>query len=183
MVDKIFLVLKNSVVIGVIAVIIIFLVISSVWIALYLGITFSKNPAKPEIKYGEFPYKLVYELDGQKCIKEGKFICKYKGISMDEGRGKYRNWIGFIDGTDKPSVLLFEDEMYEIYCYIGDAEYYMGDYENSEYNSDFIPKPYITGLPKEGNDMKILLEDKVNSVYKIKIIDWEFSEPIDNVFS
>ncbi len=143
------------------------------WICLYLGIVFSKDPLSPQQTNGEFPYKLVYESDGRTQIKEGKFICKYEGISMDEGRGKYRVWAGFVEGTDEESVLLLENEEAKIYCYIGDAGYYMGDINYSEHSPDTPIKPRLYCRPKK-KDAPILSENEIFLKYKIKIWNGNF---------
>ncbi len=163
--------------------VIIVTLMSIAWIFLYLGLKFSKTPLSPQQTNGEFPYKLVYELDGQTHIMEGKFICKYKGISMNEARGKYRVWTGFVEGTDEKSVLLFENEEVKIYCYIGDAGYYMGDIDYSEHSPNSPIKPRLFCRQKNKDDLKTLSENDIFSKYKIKIIKWEFSKPIINSFA
>ncbi len=44
---------------------IILLPVSLPWTAMVLYHTFSPNPPKPEITHGEFPFELVYEIDGE----------------------------------------------------------------------------------------------------------------------
>jgi hypothetical protein len=35
------------------------------WVMLYAGISLSSNPPTPEITYGEFPFRLEYEINGE----------------------------------------------------------------------------------------------------------------------
>ena len=44
------------------------LMISLPWILLGIGIASLPNPPEPEVKYGEFPFKLVYEVDGEQKL-------------------------------------------------------------------------------------------------------------------
>lgn len=151
------------------------------WICLKLGLLFSKKPLLPERTQGEFPYKIVYELNGETHTVEGKYICKYDGIATDEGRGKHRTWVGYVDGTEEKSVYLFENEEVAIYCYIGDAGYYMGD---NEYSGHIEGTPLIPRLfckPKI-EEIISLTEDEIFERYKIRILEYKISEPIANSF-
>ncbi len=136
---------------------------------------FSKNPPDPLQIKGEFPYKIVYTIYGQKYTKEGTFICEYEGISVNEGVGKYRKWKGYVSGTDKPYVVLYTSGNTEILCNIGEPEYYMNDTEHPNYIK--VVKPYlfssIIGMP----------ESVIKSQYKIEILEWTLSEPINNSFN
>jgi len=62
------------------------------WVMISLGISLLPNPPKPGITYSEFPFRLVYEINGERKVIEDTLICEYDGIGMDEGRGKYRKW-------------------------------------------------------------------------------------------
>ena len=44
---------------------IIFAAISIPWLMIYGGIWLSPDPPKPQITSGEFPFELVYSLDGE----------------------------------------------------------------------------------------------------------------------
>ena len=50
------------------------------------------NLPKPEITYGEFPFEIVLEIDGQTKMFNNVYICEYDGIGSNEGIGKYRVW-------------------------------------------------------------------------------------------
>lgn len=152
------------------------------WIALKLGLVFSKEPAKPAETHGEFPYKLVYEINGKQYVSEGKFICEYGGISLNEGRGKHRTWKGFVNGTNVSGVLLFEDETNIIYCYIGDAGYYMGDNEYSGHNPNKPLVPHLYCKSKTMDEGLLISESEILDLYNINIIEYEFAKPIKNSF-
>lgn len=151
------------------------------WACLFLGLHFSKEPLKPEHIYGEFPYKLVYELNGEKHTVEGKYICRYDGISTNEGRGKYRTWTGYVEETNEDSVFIYENEEVAIYCYIGDAGYYMGDHKYSGHAEGKLLQPHLFGKPKNKGNIG-LSEVEIFERYGIRILEYSLSEPIINSF-
>ena len=68
------------------------LIIASPWIILAVGLWLSPAPPKPEITYGEFDFKLVYEIDGEIQTIEDTIICEFDGFNIDEASGKTRRW-------------------------------------------------------------------------------------------
>lgn len=50
----------------IIIVVIILLCATLPWLVLWCGLYLSPNPSEPIIKYEEFPFELVYELNGDK---------------------------------------------------------------------------------------------------------------------
>ena len=68
------------------------LIIASPWIMLAVGLWLSPAPPKPEITYGEFDFKLVYEIDGEIQTIEDTIICEFDGFNIDEANGKTRRW-------------------------------------------------------------------------------------------
>lgn len=108
------------------------------WVSISLGISLLPNPPKPEIIYGEFPFRLVYEINGERKVIEDTLICEYDGIGMDEGRGKYRKWKEHLASGNQEIMLLKIDNTKEIYYNPGPADYYMGDMsEGVRYNHNF----------------------------------------------
>lgn len=70
------------------------------------------------IRYGEFPFRLEYEINGRRELIEDTLIIKYKGIGIDEGRGKFRKWEDRLASGNKNitrSGLINEDELMEQY--------------------------------------------------------------------
>jgi len=105
------------------------------WVLIYVGNLFEKSPEKPVIRYGEFPFRLVYEINGRRELIEDTLIIKYKGVGIDEGRGKFRKWESRL-ASGNEGITLFKNELIEIYYPYSSADYYMGDLE--EYLT-FIP--------------------------------------------
>ena len=151
------------------------------WIILGVGILLSPNPPKPEITYGEFPFEIVYEIDGKQITVQDTYICEFDGFGANEGVGKYRSWKGYVKSTGEEHMLMLEDNNTVIYCYVGKAEYYMNDEER--YYGVYPITPHLYGVSKT-DDLyyNSMYPDEILEYYKIKIISWEFSEPITNTF-
>jgi hypothetical protein len=78
------------------------------WALIYLGALFSPNPPLPEIRYGEFPFRLEYEINGERFIMEDTVVCEFDGIGVDGGRGKYLKWKTYLaDGTKLSNRITF----------------------------------------------------------------------------
>ena len=70
----------------------VFLLVSP-WISFAVGLwRIYPEPPKPKIKYGEFDFTFVYEMDGEIRSIEDTIICEFDGFQIDEGRGKTRRW-------------------------------------------------------------------------------------------
>lgn len=166
------------------------------WLVIFIGTMSQPNPPKPQITYGEFPFKLVYEIDGARKVIEDTLICEYDGIGMDEGRGKFRKWKEHLASGNKKLLLsktigglgiAFENEKtlkQEIYYDPGPAWYYMGDYESStDYKHGFPDASFSEKYFNGGASYGDIAADELLKKFKIKLISWDYTEPIKNNFS
>lgn len=153
------------------------------WLAILIGIQLEPNPPRPEIAYGEFPFRLEYEINGQRKVLQDTLICEYDGIGADEGRGKYRKWKQRLANGNERITLLRIDETQEIYYSSGSANYYMGDLETGREYQHGFPNALI--IEKEGRftSNRLIRADQLLKEYNIKLISWEASPPIINNFS
>ncbi len=107
------------------------------WAGMFLGIVLMPNPPKPEITYGEFPCKLVYETDGETKVIEDTVICEFDGFENFGTAGKDRSWKTTLKSGNENLTLLnmrssnetneLGQPILELYFYYGNAAYYMGD--------------------------------------------------------
>ena len=171
--DKVLLTLG---IIGAVVLLLPVLALAFAWGSIGLGVLLSPSPAEPATTYAEFPFELVYEIDGEIHTVNDAYVCEYDGIGMNEGVGKYRKWKGYIKGTGKTGVYLTEDEDRTIYCNVGDASYYMND---EQFPLVAPVTPVLYDEAKSQSDMSYLTEDEIVKQYNIQIISWEFSEPIE----
>ncbi len=153
------------------------------WLAIFIGIQLQPNPPEPEITYGEFPFRLVYEINGERKVIEDTLICEYDGIGMNEGQGKYRKWKERLASGNENILLLKVNNTQEIYYNSGPADYYMGDMgEGVTYSHNF---PHACQYKKyaNGNSSYVTISaDELFKNYNIKLISWDFTKPIKNNF-
>lgn len=153
--------------------------VSFPWVFMYLHMQFSPDPPLPEITYGEFPFRLEYEVNGERFVVEDTVICEYDGIGMNEAQGKYRKWKSYLASNKKEdSVLLLTDEERKIYCFVGSAEYYMND-ETYPEQRPLSPRVYAIRLT-ENSPMPN--QEGLLDMYNVKLISWNLEEPITNSF-
>ncbi len=155
------------------------------WGVIGLGILLSPNPPAPQVKYGEFPFEITYEICGERYTVNDVYVCEYDGIEANEGIGKYRSWRGYIKGRgeDESSLVIYDDGERTIYCYVGDAEFYMND-EKYPKKRPLEPRVYsvLKSIPDVYVPDRFETNEEMINYYEIKIISWEFSEPIENSF-
>ena len=157
----------------------------SIIILLVIIIVFSfsscETVPEPQIKEGEFPFEIVYEIDGEIITVNDVYVCEFDGYDWNEGSGKHRKWKGYIKSSGSEELILLEDGDLKFAVSVGSPEYYMGDPscqwpENTP--SIYYIKPNEFGGNTSGSSgIEPLLEQ-----YRLKLISWEFSVPIQNSF-
>lgn len=156
------------------------------WVLIALGIYLSPDPPMPENKHGEFPFRLVYEINGVQHTINDTIICNYAGINVDEGNGKYLKWeerlasgkelTEFFNGEYHYGIKLYDGFIQGqgstiIFLDVGNPQYYLGYQEFVEYMPGRvnISSPIATG---------VIREDELWNKYNIRIIEREFSKPM-----
>lgn len=138
---------------------------------------FEANPPKPKYTYGEFPFYLEYEINGQIKIVEDTIIVKYNGIGLSEGTGKYIKWKQSLASGNKEIVFLNDGDL-KIKFPVMDSEHYI--------NSNLIGLNNNTIFPdairevKFGNTITtgIISRVELYEKYKIRLLKLEHSKPI-----
>lgn len=157
-----------------------------------LGRNSDPTPIIPEIKRGEFPFKLVYEINGEQIVVEDAVICEYDGIGWNKGTGKYIKWkSSFASGIKSPnnSNSLLIDEENELYAAVGGSRYYMGEAIKQPFSDTTTPHSlnfHVYRIQKSsfgGISTPTITEDELLERYNIKIISFEPSPPIENSFN
>lgn len=153
---------------------------------------FNPNPPKPEITYGEFPCRITYELNGEKKVIEDVIICEFDGFDNLGSGGKYRKWKSYLKSGNENMTLLdlrplnekneFGHTMLEFFFSYGNAEYYMGDTQRQSvpHIADYVEYKYRTEDGSIGGSA--YKADEAYEKYKIRLISWEASPLIENVF-
>ncbi len=139
---------------------------------------------EPEIKYGEFPFSITYEIDGERITVEDTYICEFERVYYDVETGKYRRiWNGYLRNTGKDSIeivtLTDSDNEIEIYLDVGYPELYM---ENEiDIDEEIYPIFYQVKYYSYGKSIDNLEEQYIER-FGLKIIDYIMSKPIVNSF-
>ena len=151
-------------------------------IVLIIALSFSgcENVPEPQIKEGEFPFEIVYEIDGEIIIVNDVYICEFDGFDWNEGVGKHRKWKGYIKSGAEELILL-EDGDLKFAVSVGSPEYYMSDpscqWSENTPSIYYIKPNEFGGITSGSSGIDPLLEQ-----YKLKLISWKFSDPIQNSF-
>lgn len=133
------------------------------------------RPAKPQIKYGEFPFELEYEYNGEKFTISETIICDYEGISFSLEGGNSRDWTCYVTNNDEYGQYYLDEENYPtLHIQIPlNAEYYMG---SPEADVEFAT-PYIFFIDETTGTT--YYEQDLMDVVSAKIISWKPSNPLE----
>ncbi len=157
--------------------------IVTILIALITVLSFSgcQNVSEPQIKEGEFPFEIVYEIDGKIVTINDVYVCEFDGFDWNEGVGKHRKWKGYIKSSGEKELILLEDGDLKFAVNIGSPEYYMND-PNCSYSENTPSIYYIKPNEFGGTTSGVLNIEPLLEQYKLKLVNWEFSEPLQNSF-
>ena len=167
----------------------IFAFISFPWVGLFLHAVFQADPPMPKIKYGEFPFRIEYEINSERKVVEDTVICEFDNVERepDIGGGKYRKWKDRLASGGELEIFLFTDGKSSVYYNAGRATYYMDDKDGKNnmlyYQSNKYLSPCILYTNREDKSyLDIITAEEMMEKYKAKLISWDFSEPIVNSF-
>lgn len=145
----------------------------------------SKKPDKPVNQYGEFPFKLVYEVNGERIEIEDVLVVEHLEQDWNEGSGTYNKWNTFHKKGTKTENCTTLD-LYEcggiggttITLFLGSCEYYMGLDETiaSIYKLyEINPGDIVISSQKE---FRVITDEELYDKFGIKIIEKSVSTPL-----
>ena len=110
------------------------------------------------------------------------YVCEFHGFDWNEGVGKHRKWKGYIKSTGEKDLILLEDGNLKLACSLGGPNYYMSDPSTPTY--EHTPRIFYIIYPDEfgGTSSGTMDIEPILEQYKIKLISWKLSEPIQNSF-
>ncbi|TJY43850.1 hypothetical protein E5161_00085 [Cohnella pontilimi] len=148
------------------------------WLLIAIGIWLEPAPPAPKLTYAEFPFRLEFESQGKLLTIKDSLICKYDGIGMNEGVGKYHKWKDyFASGIERITLLKISDNQ-EINYEPGCPESFM---EGKGSNFELIYAPFdavefkTDGKYKEWSHIEA---EELFNRYQIKIINFNVDDPI-----
>jgi len=171
---------------------------------LFLSVIFfsgcsEKTQKPPTIESGEFPFRFTYEINGKTHVIEDIVICEFRGFDYSAWFTKPRSWSTKLkSGADRIVILEFEENTSSalepsrinirssVTLWYGNGEHYMGDPNGNKIS---YVKPnilYHEYYQLSANEYKHittpLTHEQAEKLFGIKVIEWDFSEPITNSF-
>lgn len=134
----------------------------------------------PEVKSGEFPFKLVYEKNNELITIEDTLIIEFKDIdeNWNGGSGPQRIWHwSCANWTTTEDLILYKEFGCKIIFALGSCEYYLGLEEEDwfwKYN-DIKPGDIVI---ESGGEFRTISEEELFEQFDIKIIEKSISPPI-----
>lgn len=138
---------------------------------------------KPTITQHTFPFSITYEIDGQTVTIQDEYICNFTNYSHSSFPahryydGDYAN-----DNEELPCgdylIQSYEDGDLIILANFF-AGYMMGDSQYADHYTEYYRfEPYVAFYVYE--DYVEYSEEEYLAPYNVKIVDWDYPEPIEN---
>ena len=163
------------------------------WWWVHVGILLSPAPPTPVNTYGEFPFRIVFEVGDERHTIEDLLICEFVGVGASDTKGKHLDWSGRLKSGNKVSrgflevqpgqgnewkygngLVVLEDisigngYIGQLLIDLGSPQYYLGYYDFGDYRPGAV---YNDG-------QGVLDADTLWEQYEFRIIEVEFSEPM-----
>ena len=174
------------------------LVITATFVIIGLLTGCQRALPEPEIRYGEFPFRLEYEINGERFVIEDVLIAEFRySIRGDMVMPRRRVWDTTFVNANSSLLIIAEIEDITISFFAGLAQYFMGDpdggqYQRAERRLETGREYYIPGMPdisvRNPNNEQLVTrfrpEDahEILAEFGITIISWEYTPAIVNSF-
>ena len=139
------------------------------------------TPPRPEHTYGEFPFSLIYEINGERKEIKDTLVIKYEGMGYNEGLGWYNKWDMYYKKAKREPITEIYRELVTgvghitIFYELGDHEYYMGIDDEDDFFIRFEPGDIVISSP---TDTRVITEEELYNTYNIRIIEKSISPPL-----
>jgi len=157
---------------------------------------------EPQIREGEFPFVVEYEMNGERYLIEDTVVCTYDGYDWSNNFAVFgypyrRTWGASLKSGDKSKRLIIEFEPNtesllvkgrinmesSVILHYGYGGYYLGDPEDCESGPCFRYVEHYKISERESYlNYTPLTNEQLEHIFGIKILKFEFSAPIENTF-
>ncbi|MFD1953452.1 hypothetical protein ACFSL6_04505 [Paenibacillus thailandensis] len=169
--------MKRLLLSGAIVFLLLFAFLAGPWLLMYIGLSLTEDPPRPAYAYGEFPFYLEYEVEGQVKIVKDAVIVKHDGFGLSTGSGgKYIKWKQTLASGNKDVVLFQDGDKVKIIHPVRERDYHLEDKLENEDN-EFR---YIKKEVRKGGRVSInyISEDELFNEYKIRLVEFKYGEPL-----
>ena len=164
--------------------VILLLILGFPWTLMYIGYQLEEDPPQPVVSYAEFPFELVYEINGERIEIKDTLVIEHKGTDWNEGLGKHNMWSVYyksLQTTNKDLELFdgFVDDVgsVSIYYELGSCEYYFGLEETDPFYKYHASAGDIVVYSSDYTGT--ISDQELYEKYNIKIIKKSISPPIN----
>ena len=137
------------------------------------------GPPRPEIKDGRFDISVSYELNGERKSLSGVYVCEYDGVVWwTINSDPYVNWETRLEGelnTESIPICTTDDGGEIFITLLLYPEYFMGDPEYADFEP--VARVELFYDDSQSDDEELIAE------YGVKLVGFEYDEPIENSFS
>ena len=155
----------------------------------FITVVTQPSPPLPEIRRGEFEFRLEYEIDGQRHVVEDTIIVEFDGINHFSTNGKYRRWSLHLQSDRRASnlLLLQLEDGRRVYYNLGSPNYYMGDFRGVREPGRWYPFNGVFYVERGRNSSTATTRgvggvEGLYDEFGITLISWEVDPPIVNRF-
>lgn len=166
----------------------------------FSGCFFShETEAPPKITEGKFPFTVEFKINGETYIYEDTVVCRFVGYDDSAWFQKPRSWFAKFESNDGyPTNILISKETdaksvlvpsrtnkeSQLMLSCGRGDYYMGESDFFELSKPcfYYHEKYQIDEKTEQWEQTVLTEEQLEEYFGLKIIRFQFSEPIQNEF-
>ena len=161
-----------------------------------------KDETPPKIIEGQFTFCVEYIYNGETYKYEDAILCNYIGLKPNRGWGtpdKIRDWKSTLrsSGEDYKDLLIVEQYNVEslftkgrinscsfVYLSFGRANYYMGEKEYSDIDAPcfYYYESFKNSSGTQSGENTVLTEEQLEEYFGIKVVEFNFSSPIENEY-
>lgn len=135
----------------------------------------------PEIEEGRFEFSVTYEVNGEVKTYSGVYVCYLDGVLVTLV-GSGLEWRSYVENEEEEDIPVQVNDDGTVYINLGFyPEYFMGD-PNAEMYDAPSPNLYMIYHTDDPDELEITGEEDVIAEYGVRLISYEYAEPIENSF-
>jgi len=150
----------------------------------YLSTLIIPSPPLPIVRYGEFPFRIDYEINGEQKYIEDTLVIQFSGVTRSLGIDSRLRWNREIRGnSSEESVFLWETEDgVRLYHELERSDVLMGERSIDDSLANRILAIKSVSSIRNGNQIGNIDEETLLKYHGVRIKEFEISSPIDNNF-